>query len=115
MGDRPRQKKCTAKNKLLPRSQQNRLHHKKVTKKETKTCLKVNEIDFTIRRALQKKICLKVIEIDLTNEGTHQKGSKQKSKGELEKLKDKRPFYITTNQKPPYSHITTLAIKFIQP
>ena len=32
----------------------------------------------------KNKICLKVIEIDLTNEGTHQKGSKQKSKGELE-------------------------------
>merc|ERR1712108_97003 len=58
--------KRTAKNKLLPRSQQNRLHHKKVTKKETKSCLEVNEIDFTRKYTAKINYYLEVNKIDYT-------------------------------------------------
>merc|ERR1712055_1270274 len=58
----PTNMKRTAKNKLLPRSQRNRLQ---------------------IRRSQKSKsTCLKVTEIDLTNEGT-QKGKKQNQKESL--------------------------------
>merc|ERR1711974_86078 len=76
-------RKYTAKNKLLPRSQQNRLHHKKVTKRKQKSCLKVNEIDFTIRRTLQKYASRSPKSTSITRAPIKREAN-QKSKGELE-------------------------------
>merc|ERR1711974_385209 len=56
MGD-PANMKRTAKNKLVPRGQQNRLHLNKVTQKgEQKSCLEVNEIDFTKKHTARNKL-----------------------------------------------------------
>merc|ERR1712002_426215 len=64
--DRPRQKKCTAKNKLVPRGQQNRLHLNEVTQKgEQKSCLEVNKIDFT-----KKAHCKKLINTSKSTKST---------------------------------------------
>ena len=47
--------KSTAKNKLVPRGQQNRLHLNEDTQKgKQKSCLEVNEIDFTKKSTLQE-------------------------------------------------------------
>merc|ERR1712108_100908 len=57
MGIDPANMKRTAKNKLVPRGQQNRLHLNEVTQKgEQKSCLEVNEIDFTKKAHCKKEI-----------------------------------------------------------
>merc|ERR1712121_491754 len=116
--------------------------------KQTKTCLKVNEIDFTTRRALQKnkfasrspkstsptrapikREANKNVSQGQRNRLYHKKSTaknkfasrspkstsptrapikrkaNKKIKRRARELKDKRPFYISTNKKkPPYSH-----------
>merc|ERR1711974_93204 len=88
--------KSTVKIKLVPRGQQNRLHQNEDTrqgkqvkisasrstksaspkrghpKRETKSCLEVNEIDFTKRRTpkREEKSCLEVNEINFTKRRT---------------------------------------------